>query len=285
MSFQVVLSDLDGTLLNSKHDFSHFTKKVVQEVKKQNKEFIIATGRHHIDVQGLLKKLGIKTTIITSNGARIHDEKGNLLFKENIKEEVAKEILQSFDYEKYPNLRVNVYKDDKWYTSKPISKRLEEFHKTTVFHSEHKDLSQLDSYEGIIKIFFFSENSSGLPNSNLAEDRKNLYEIESSILSKHAQGLVITAPSANTIEINSSLATKGQAMKKVLNSKNISLSEAIAFGDGFNDLDMLQEAGKALIMGNAHYTLKEALPDLEVIETCDEDAVAKYVVFSVLLKK
>lgn len=283
MSFQVVLSDLDGTLLNSKHDFSHFTKKVVQEVKKQNKEFIIATGRHHIDVGGLLKKLGIQTTIITSNGARIHDEKGNLLFKENIKEEVAKEILQNFNYDKYPNIRVNIYKGDKWYTSKPISKRLEEFHKTTVFHSEYKDLSQLDSYDDIIKIFLFSENSSGT--GNLAEDRKNLYEIESSILSKYAQGLVITAPSANTIEINSSLATKGQAMKKVLNSKNISLSEAIAFGDGFNDLDMLQEAGKALIMGNAHYTLKDALPEIEVIETCDEDAVAKYVVFSVLLKK
>ena len=41
---------------------------------------------------------------------------------------------------------------------------------------------------------------------------------------------------------------------------------------------MLQEVGKGYVMGNAFYRLSEALPDNEVIGTCDEDAEAKKLV-------
>lgn len=41
---------------------------------------------------------------------------------------------------------------------------------------------------------------------------------------------------------------------------------------------MLQEVEKGYVMGNAFYRLSEALPDNEVIGTCDEDAEAKKLV-------
>ena len=59
-------------------------------------------------------------------------------------------------------------------------------------------------------------------------------------------------------------------------TENIDISNILAFGDGFNDLDMLSKVGKGIIMGNASEKLKKALPNNEVIGLNSEDAVAKY---------
>ena len=71
---------------------------------------------------------------------------------------------------------------------------------------------------------------------------------------------------------------KANAIRFILEREGIEMSEAVAFGDGFNDYEMLQEVGKGYVMGNAFYRLSEALPDNEVIGTCDEDAEAKKLV-------
>ena len=54
-----------------------------------------------------------------------------------------------------------------------------------------------------------------------------------------------------------------------------SLENAIAFGDGMNDKEMLIMAGKGYIMRNAHQRLKDLLPELEVIGSNAEDAVPR----------
>ena len=48
----------------------------------------------------------------------------------------------------------------------------------------------------------------------------------------------------------------------------------MAFGDGFNDYEMLKSAKKGYIMKNAHYTLKDALPKNEIITSNSRNGVA-----------
>jgi phosphoserine phosphatase len=48
----------------------------------------------------------------------------------------------------------------------------------------------------------------------------------------------------------------------------------LAFGDGMNDLEMLESVGKGFVMGNANPKLKAALPNHDVIGSVDKDAVA-----------
>ena len=69
---KVIISDLDGTLLNTDHTISDYTKSVFQELHKQNYLIIVATGRHHIDAMAVIDTLGIPVYLVTSNGARIH---------------------------------------------------------------------------------------------------------------------------------------------------------------------------------------------------------------------
>lgn len=52
--------------------------------------------------------------------------------------------------------------------------------------------------------------------------------------------------------------TKSVAILKILDYFNIHQSEAIAFGDGENDIDMIELAGLGIAMGNGSDKLKNA---------------------------
>ena len=67
---------------------------------------------------------------------------------------------------------------------------------------------------------------------------------------------------------------KGNAIKKVVEHLGLSLDEAIAFGDGGNDADMLLAAGVGVAMGNAADSVK-AVAD-EVCGSVDEDGIYYY---------
>ena len=77
---KVIISDLDGTLLNNHHQFSEYTKTVFQQLHKENYLLIIATGRHHLDAMPIVETLGCPVYLVTSNGARIHSPSKELLF-------------------------------------------------------------------------------------------------------------------------------------------------------------------------------------------------------------
>jgi HAD superfamily hydrolase (TIGR01484 family) len=64
--FKVVISDLDGTLLNNEHKISPYTKKVFQELHRQNFTLIVATGRHHLDALPVIETIGVPIYLVTS---------------------------------------------------------------------------------------------------------------------------------------------------------------------------------------------------------------------------
>lgn len=71
--YQVVASDLDGTLLSPDHTLSPYAKETLKLLTARGIHFVFATGRHHVDVGQIRDNLEIKSYMITSNGARVHD--------------------------------------------------------------------------------------------------------------------------------------------------------------------------------------------------------------------
>jgi len=69
--------------------------------------------------------------------------------------------------------------------------------------------------------------------------------------------LAVSTSLPNNIEINSAEATKGKALAALCSRLGIDSSEVIAFGDGLNDLDMLQFAGLSVAMGNADPLIRQ----------------------------
>ena len=111
---KVIISDLDGTLLNQHHVISDYTRSVFQELHQQNYLIVVATGRHHLDAIPLVERLGVPLYLVTSNGARIHSPDKELLYAVNMDPDAVKSIL-SLDID--PDITTVLFKEEFWQTN------------------------------------------------------------------------------------------------------------------------------------------------------------------------
>ena len=91
-------------------------------------------------------------------------------------------------------------------------------------------------------------------------------------LTRELDDLILTSSYENNIEINSADATKGKALRYLCQHLGFTSEQAISFGDGTNDLSMIQEAGIGVAMENAEDVVKASAD--YITASCDEDGVA-----------
>lgn len=148
--FQIVASDLDGTLLTPEHRLSDFTKQTLQALRKRDINFVFATGRHHIDVAQMRENMEIDAFMITANGARVHDSHGNLIFSESLNPTLASEIAQICMED--PFVYTHIYRGDEWLINKEDEYSLSFFRDTDF---TYKFFNPLDfATDDIAKIYF-----------------------------------------------------------------------------------------------------------------------------------
>lgn len=267
-NIKVVVSDLDGTLLNPQHKISDYTKSIFQELHNQNYLIVVATGRHHLDAMAIIETLEVPVYLVSSNGARIHSPEKEELFSFNLDSNIVKAAL-NVDID--PEITVVLFKENVWQTNK-LSEKLNAFQSELKYHPELVDYKKLEDF-GAIKIFFSCDN------------HEKLVKLKDAILANSSEHLHHAFSLPTCLEFMDKSIDKAVAIERVLEREGFTLAEAVSFGDGFNDVQMLSVSGKGLIMGNAPTLLKETLPDLEVIKTNAEDGVAKYISSKILNKE
>lgn len=90
--YSIVASDLDGTLLSPNHVLTPYTQETLHLLINKGVHFVFATGRHHVDVAQIRDGLGINAYMITSNGARVHNTHGDLIFSQDLEPEIAYDL-------------------------------------------------------------------------------------------------------------------------------------------------------------------------------------------------
>lgn len=78
---KMIAVDLDGTLLNSESKISKENIDAIKKAREHGIEVVVATGRASFDVQTIFEPTGIKTWIISANGAVIHDPEGTFTIR------------------------------------------------------------------------------------------------------------------------------------------------------------------------------------------------------------
>lgn len=262
---KVIISDLDGTLLNSDHRISEYTKEIFRELHNQNYLIIVATGRHHLDAMPIIETLGFPIYLVTSNGARIHCPKKELLFSINMVAEAVKSVLEMDIPAEYTTV---LFKENVWQTNKHNDKLLE-------FQTELNYVPELVNYKevtdfDVIKIFFTHESHG------------KLLELRETILEKHPDVFSHAFSLPHCLEFMDKSVDKSVAIARILEIEGYEFHQAISFGDGYNDEKMLITTAKGLIMGNAPDSLKNKLSHLEVISNNHKDGVASYLVEKLL---
>lgn len=257
--YKVVVSDLDGTLLNADHHLSPFTRKIITSLVNSGIKFILATGRHFIDVKAITDSLGIDIYLVTSNGAVVTDRNHNVIYSKTIPEAIAQELTEMTM--PVAGIATNIYTVDKWYVDRPMPRYLE-FHKDSGFCYDVADLKTLKK-ENITKFFFMGEH-------------EDLVKLETLLNQRYGHQLHVTFSLPDCLEVMAEGVNKGAAISSILEQNHLPLSSAIAFGDGMNDYEMLAMVGLGVVMENAHDRLKKALPQAPRAGLNDSDGVAHF---------
>lgn len=259
LPIKLVVSDLDGTLLNLEHKVTQKTIDAVQDLVSKNVQFMLATGRHYQDVYLIAQQLGVDIYLITSNGARVHNAKGELLYEDHMPADLVKTVLElSSGF----GIHRNLYQQDLWLVEEPHEALLA-IHHESGFEYQIQDFSKIDLTH-IDKIYFTAEHS-------------HLLKLEA-ILNEHLAGkLYITFTSPEYLEVMNIGVSKGHALQMILEQSGILADEVMALGDGMNDIEMLQLVGHGVVMGNASQEVKNLLIGLPLAKSNAEDGVAKYI--------
>lgn len=256
--YQLIASDLDGTLLNNDHMVDAYTAETLRHLEASGVQFVIATGRHYLDVMGIRDVLGISAHLITSNGARIHSPDNQLIHAENIQENLVRELSQP---EFSAGTLLNFYLDDAWLIDQH-SQYLLDMHQDSGFTYQIQNLASHNG-AGVAKILYIG-------------DHEHLLTVESKLREKYGQSLYITFSMPDCLEVMAAGVSKGHALQVVLDRLNLSAANCIAFGDGQNDLELLQTAGHPRLMSNANPRLVAELPDVLQIGSNKESGVARH---------
>ena len=254
--YKVAISDLDGTLLGPDHKISAQTKKNIHRWIESGRKFVIATGRHYIEAKSLQDNLGEPIYLISSNGARVHNKAGEIILKQNLPVNIATEICNLGIHK---DVQVNLFTDQNWYANFRL-KELDDIGLGEGFDCQEADLKTLDK-NNTIKIFFWAE-------------RELLEVVYLQLKERFGDNINLTFSLDKCLEVMDAQTNKGTAVKAVLAEKGYTTEEAIAFGDGMNDVEMLSIVGKPILMENSQQALRDALPHAEVTLSAKAHGVA-----------
>lgn len=255
MEIKAIFMDLDGTALNSKHEVSELLKNKLAELKEKGVEIFVATGRMFAASEKYVKELGVTNPVINYNGCRITDPiTKKAIYETPVEAEIIEKIIK---IAREKNINLNLYEDDKLYIENEREEGISYAKKSEVPYIS----INFDDFIG-------KSSTKGL----LIGDPEKLLELKNEVEAKKIDVNLVFSQN-NYLEVLNKESNKGKTLLKLLEKYNISPEEAMAFGDQWNDLEMLKTVKYGYLMGNANDDLKKEFSNDKIILSNDEDGI------------
>lgn len=264
MKYKLVCSDIDGTLLNKDRVLSGRTLKIARKIK-ESIPFILISSRMPAAMKHLQLDIGNKSQpLIAYNGGLIITyDKGSPIeiLSIEIPVSIAEQILK---ISKGSSIHTSLYHGDEWYVPGMDKWATREMNNTKVT-PEVADLTGIclqwqTENKGAHKIMCMGEASE----IQILENYLNLH---------HSDTLNIYRSKDTYLEIASKKISKLSALNFLLNhSYNINLDQVVAFGDNYNDVEMINGVGLGVAVANAKDAVKNVSNQITLSNK--EDGVA-----------
>ena len=253
------VSDLDGTLLNSQQQTSTYTNQTIEKLVNQGMLFSYATARSYYSAKPATKGLSAKIPLILYNGAFIIDNQSQEILVSNffLKEEVN-DLTQYFNQKNfYPIVYAFINAQEKFsYIPNRSTKQQLDFISTR--NDKRKNPIENNLFQG--DVFYVSCIASKKQLEGFYHDLKDYYQC---LFSKdiYSQDW--------WLEILPKKATKAHAILQL--KEYLNCDKVVVFGDGLNDIDMLEYCQHGIAVGNAAKGLKDIAD--EITDDIAEDGI------------
>ena len=258
MKYKLLITDMDGTLLNSQLKISKKISDLINMLKQKGMYFTIATGRSLIAINNACDSniLWPNAPIASFNGAKITDHKDDtVLYEKFLERQTAAEVLA---FCKKLGAAAVVWSEGKLYFSEKNERTMLYCKKT-----------------GLEAILLRDDND--FPNQTISkiicqDDPEKIEHYIEQLQGKLKGNVTFCTSATDYLEFFNGDASKGAAAQFIAERLNILPSEIIAIGDQRNDIPMLKFAGLGVAMGNALDEVK-AIADYVTLSN-DEDGMA-----------
>ncbi len=230
---KLIASDLDGTLLkNGAQELNTTVFQQILALRENGIYFVAASGRQYENLRRLFAPVKDDISYIAENGSLcIH--KGNILARGRIPKELGSRIVDIIH--SIPGCDCIISGERVCYTDSINGAFID--HMVNVVGNDMKTVSHISEIpEPFLKISVCNFNGTQECLSYLQE----CFSKEIKIVTSGNVWVDFIAPNAN----------KGSALQVLLDHLNISPQDCIAFGDQYNDVEMLQTAGTSYAMSS-----------------------------------
>ncbi|MHB1653335.1 MAG: Cof-type HAD-IIB family hydrolase [Desulfitobacteriaceae bacterium] len=254
----LLVSDMDGTLLNSQHVISLKNRIALNRFVAQGGSFTVATGRIETSVEPYLLQLPINVPAILYNGAMIYDfQTREALWTATLPKQ-TEQIIPSLS-DTFPGLGIEIYANSQvylWAENALTKKHLRRENLPFKHPFSLKDIPE--PWQKVL----------------LAWEPEKLEALESYLLALK-QPLDLVRSEAFFLEILPENINKGSALERLIHYTGLDTANVVAIGDNPNDREMLRTAAVGIAVDNAHPRLKRSA----TFSTCghDDHAIAEVI--------
>lgn len=260
---ELVLFDIDGTLVNDDGELGEKTKQLIGELKKLGVRFTFASGRLHSALVPLAEELKLHSPLISLDGTAIKSVSGKqFVYRSFLKD---KHVKKAIEYsEKYLVNIALCHSEAIYYTEENsvIPQLMDKF--GAVYN-------EVDSYDyltsEVLEIVFAGDNRRTI---EFIRDKLSFpftFGISLSYFKSQAHDRIYY------LEVRRAGSTKGKAMKRLLKYLRMDESRTVVIGDWYNDLTLFDSKAIKVAPKNAVSELKRKA-DFIINKTNNEEAVA-----------
>ena len=236
---KLIATDIDGTILTETNQFRPKILETIEKIKTKGVKLVLATGRIYDGVAPVAKLLGLDTPIICTQGSLLKYN-NEILWSAPVEHHLALDVIK---FLRNKGIHTNFYNNDKICV---------------------EDENYMDDYTGgrFVKynlVDRFENLEWGMITKLLAivYDDVKIQELENELKERYNGTLGIVRSSRTYLEITNPMASKGNALKKLMNMWSLSPDEVLASGDQDNDIELLKSAGIKVCVGDNSAQLKE----------------------------
>ena len=242
MKYKLIAADMDGTLLDDKKIITPRNLAAIKKAMADGAIFAFSTGRPPVAVKPYRQIIGENVPIIAYNGAMVVIGEDDIFFNQMLTKEQATIILEHV--RKY-NTMACIWSKNQLYVTE-LGARADKYKinvmtEPVLFTEPDKIIEQ-----GITKFLWYdTAERTALFRQELAEPFGKL-------------GITVCPSTSEYLEFFSSNVSKALSLERLAKHYGIKREEIIAFGDNFNDLEMIEYAGLGVAMQNAPDGVKAA---------------------------
>lgn len=259
---QLVLSDVDGTLLTSDKILTEKSVAAVQRLREAGIRFTIASSRPPQGLAMLLERLAVDAPVGAFNGGVFVDAARRVLDQHPLRRALVAPLVADLDR---AGLDVWVYTATEWLVRDADAWHVAHEAKVVAFTPTVVDdlVGALDAAGGAVKVLGVSRDADRVVAAQTEVERR--FGADVSATRSQSYYLDVTHPAAN----------KGDVVDYLARTLGIPAAAIATIGDGQNDTLMFARSGTSVAMGNGTDDVKRAAT--AVTASNDEDGFAQAV--------